>query len=170
MTGQDIGLATLQTIVLAAMLFGLFGLLIPIIPGLVIIWVAALAYGILTGFHWIAIVIMVVLTLLMGFGSIIDNIIMAGSARKEGASWLAITAAVVLGMVGSIVLPPLGGVLFALVGIFAVEMLRVKDWKKALTSTKSMALGCGWSVVVRFGIGVAMILLWAAWAFLVPPA
>mgnify|MGYP003430756922 CR=1 FL=1 len=47
MDPSSIGLATLQLVVLSVMLFGLLGLIIPVLPGLVIIWVPALIYGIM---------------------------------------------------------------------------------------------------------------------------
>ncbi len=154
---------TLQLIVLAVMLFGLMGLAIPVLPGLVIIWVAALVYGIVTGFSLGSGIIMAVLTVLMAVGSIIDNFIMGASARMTGASWWAIGAALVAGIIGSLLIPPFGGLVLALLALFAVEYGRLKDWRQAVESTRSMAFGCGWSVVVRVVIAIIMIALWGAW-------
>ena len=39
-------------LVFSAMLVGLIGLIIPIYPGLTIIWIAALIYAIVDGFGW----------------------------------------------------------------------------------------------------------------------
>lgn len=153
----------IQLVTLSIMLFGLLGLLIPVLPGLVIIWVAALVYGLITGFSWASGIIMVVLTILMAVGSLIDNFIMGASARQTGASWWAIGAALTAGIVGSILLPPFGGLVLALAALFAVEYGRLKNWRQAVETTRSMAFGCGWSVVVRLAIGVIMIMLWGAW-------
>ena len=49
------------------------------------------------------------MTVLMLVGSVIDNFIMGASARQQGASWIAIAMAMVLGVVGSLLLPPFGG-------------------------------------------------------------
>jgi uncharacterized protein len=160
---QQIGLATLRLIVLAIMLFGLVGLIIPVLPGLVIIWVPALVYGIITGFNRTSGILFAIMTVLMLVGNVVDNVIMGAKARQQGASWLAIGVAIALGIVGSIVFPPFGGLVAALVGLFAVEYFRLRDLKKAVDSTRSMAIGCGWAAVIRFGIGVIMILLWGAW-------
>ncbi len=154
---------TLQLVVLAVMLFGLFGLIIPILPGLVIIWVAALVYGIVTGFTWTSGIILAVMTVLMAVGSVIDNVIMGAKARQTGASWLAIGAALGAGILGSLIFPPFGGFIAALLALFAVEYNRLQDVQKAVDSTRSMALGCGWAAIVRFGMGIVMILLWGAW-------
>ena len=73
------------------------------------------------------------------------------------------TLAVVAGVLGSLIFPPFGGLVAALLGLFAVELYRLRDWRRAMSSTRSMAIGCGWAAVIRFGIGTVMILLFLAW-------
>jgi uncharacterized protein YqgC (DUF456 family) len=160
---EDMGPVALQTIILLVMLVGLIGLAIPVLPGLVIIWVAALVYGLITGFTWVNGAILAVMTVLMIGGSLVDNVIMGASARQKGASWLAIGVALALGLAGSLIMPPFGGLVAALIGLFAVEYYRLKDVDKAIESTKSMAIGCGWAAVIRFSIGLLMIGMWAIW-------
>lgn len=152
-----------QAVVLAIMLFGLLGLIIPILPGLVIIWVPALVYGIVTGFNWLSIVLFALMTVLMIAGNIVDNVVMGARARQQGASWIAIAVALVGGIAGSLAFPPFGGLIAALIGLFIVEFIRLRDWRKAFDSARSMAIGCGWAAVIRFGMGLVMILLWGAW-------
>ena len=84
---QAIGMFALRVFVALVMLLGLFGLVIPVVPGLTIIWLAALIYGIAAGFNWW---IFAVMTLLMIAGNISDNFIMGAKAREKGASWLGI--------------------------------------------------------------------------------
>lgn len=147
------------------MLAGWLGLLIVVVPGLVIIWSAALVYGLAVGFNTVGWVLFAIMTVLMIAGSVIDNILIGASAKQKGASWWSIAAALVGAIIGTIVLPPLGGLLFAMIALFIVEYLRVKDLRKALTTTGSMAVGCGWAVVARLGIGAVMIGLWLIWVF-----
>jgi uncharacterized protein len=153
-------------VILSVMLFGLAGLIIPLLPGLVIIWIAALVYGLAQGFSWGSGAIFGLMTVLMLVGSVIDNVIMGASARQQGASWIAIAIATGLGILGSIVFPPFGGLIAALIGIFAYEFYRLKNWRKALDSTKGMAIGCGWSSLIRAGMGALMVGLWILWAIL----
>ncbi len=165
MDWQAIGSVGLHILVAVTMIVGLFSLLIVIVPGLVIIWAAGLVYGLVVGFDLAGGILFGIMTILMIAGSLIDNVLMGASARQKGASWLAIGAALVGALVGTLLLPPIGGILLALLALFVVEYFRVKDWRKALDSTGSMAMGCGWAVVARFGAGGVMILLWVLWAF-----
>lgn len=150
-------------VILAVMVVGLVGVLVPLLPGLLLIWAAALAYGVVTGFSVGGWVFFAVITLLMLVGSVVDNFIMGAKARGQGASWPAIAVALVAGVVGSLVFPPFGGLIAAVVGLFLVEYLRLRSARRAMASTKGWAVGCGWATIVRFGLGMLMILLWGAW-------
>lgn len=164
---MNYGSVALQITVLAVMIAGLLTLFIPVLPGLVIIWVAALVYYLVVGFNLTSGILFAVITLLAIAGGLIDNVIMGGSARSKGASWLAIGVALVAALIGSLVWPPFGGLIGALLALFVVEFIRLKDWRQALDTTSSMAVGCGWAVVARIGIGAVMIILWALDAFVI---
>jgi len=157
----------LKFVFLAIMLVSLVGVFIPLIPALNIVWLVALIYGILTGFNWVKIVLMVLLTILMILGNLADNFLMGAKAKQKGASWWSLSAALVAAILFSILLPPFGGLVAAVLVLFGVEMLRLKDWKQAFESAKGVVVGFGWGVVARLAIGLVMIGIWLAWAFLV---
>jgi len=160
------GQFALLFIVLAVMVFGLLSLLTVVLPGLTIIWVAALVYGLITGFNLTSGILFGIITLLMLGGSIIDNIIMGASTHQAGASWYSIAGALVAGLVGSVAWPPFGGLVAALLVVFVIEIIRLRNWRRALQSARGMLAGCGWSVIARLGIGVLMILLFLLWVYL----
>lgn len=159
-------LITLQAAVAVVMLIGIAGTVIPVLPGLVIIWLAALGYYIVIGFNGWAWFFFALQTIMMVVGSLIDNVLMGTAARKYGASWLAIGLALVAGVIASFILSPVGGLLIALLVMFLVEFLRLNDWKAAYESARGLFLGCGWGVIIRAALGVFMLILWAVWAFL----
>ncbi|MGA9350898.1 MAG: DUF456 domain-containing protein [Anaerolineae bacterium] len=155
----------ISLLILLGMLVSLCGLIVPIFPGLIVIWVLALLYGIIFGFGMLGAVLFVVITVLAILGEISDNLLMSKKARQEGARWLSIAFAFVAGIVCSIVFTPLAGIAAALGALFLAEFISSKDPRKALAVTKSMAIGWGWSFVARFGVGLMMIALWAIWAW-----
>jgi uncharacterized protein len=151
-----------------AMLMMAVGLLvIPILPGLVIIWVSALGYGVVAGFGVLGWVMFALITVLMLVGSILDNVLMGASAHKEGAPWWVILLAMLAAILGNffIPVPIVGGVLAALLILFLLEWMRLKDARKALASMRGMLIGWGWAVVFRVIIGLVMIGLWLIWAW-----
>jgi uncharacterized protein YqgC (DUF456 family) len=147
------------------MLVSFCGLIVPIFPGLMVIWLLALLYGILSGFGALGAVLFVIITVLAILGEISDNLLMGKKARQEGARWFSIATAYIAGVVCSIVFTPLIGIAAALGALFLTEYIASKDHRKALAVTKGMAIGWGWAFVSRFAVGLMMIALWAIWAW-----
>lgn len=153
----------LNAILLAVMLFGLFGLVIPIFPGGFVIWLAALIYGFLNGFQGAGPVIFLVITVFMVGGVVVDDIFMAAAARRTGASWWSVFFAFFGGVLGTFIFPPFGGLLGAPVAFYISEYVRQRDIALAWVVTRGMMIGWGWSFVARFFLGVLMIGIWFGW-------
>jgi uncharacterized protein YqgC (DUF456 family) len=149
---------------LVIMLVGLFGLIVPIFPGIVVIWLAVLGYGVVTGFNTLGWVLFAVITILLVVGVTIDNVLMGTQAHKEGAAWSSLALAMLAGILGTIFFPPLGGIIAAPLVVLLLEYLRQRDFNKALRTLRGLAIGWGTSFVARFFIGLVMIGLWLVWA------
>jgi hypothetical protein len=147
------------------MLVGLFGLIVPVFPGTVIMWLAALGYGIVAGFDTAGIILFVLITLLMLTGTVVDNLFMGAGARKGGASWGTILLALLAGVIGTFAFPPVGGLIAAPLAVLLLEYSRSRDWQKAWLALRGLAAGWGLSFVARFGIGLLMLVLWLIWAW-----
>jgi len=156
----------LQWLTLTFMLIGLVGLIIPIFPGLMVIWAAALIYGIAAhAFGPKGWILFILITILMLIGGVIDNILMGAKARESGAAWVSIWVSYAAGLIGSIFFTPLIGLVSAPAGLFASEFIHRKDWRAALKTVGAMLIGWGWSFGVRLIIGIAMTGLWMIWAW-----
>ena len=59
---------TLNILISLTMFVGLFGLIVPIFPGNVVMWFAALVYGIVFGFDVLGGIMFAIITLLISFG------------------------------------------------------------------------------------------------------
>jgi uncharacterized protein YqgC (DUF456 family) len=152
-------------ITLFFMLVGLIGLLIPVFPGVFIIWLTSLGYGIVSGFGTLGTILFILISLLMLLGVTIDNILMGAGARKGGAAWITIGLGLIAGVVFTIIFPPIGGLIAAPLTILLIEYIRARDLKKAVSAVTGLAAGWGLSFVARFLIGILMILLWLIWAW-----
>ncbi len=160
-------ITTINVLTTLTMLFGLFGMIIPIFPGNVVMWFAALIYGLIFGFGRFGGILFAVITLLMLTAVLADNFLMGAKAREKGAAWVSIILALVAGVVGTFVLPPIGGIIAAPLVLFLMEFQRLGDSAEATKVVKALLLGWGLAFVVRFGLGVVMIALWGIWAYLV---
>ncbi len=171
------GQALLQGLTLGIMIVGLLGLIVPVFPGLFIMWLATLFYAILenaagrmTWFDW---TLFGAITILMVVGNVIDNIIIARRMRGKAIPWFSIGLAYLGGLVGTLVFAPAAtvftpfvGIVASLLSLFGAEWLRLRRAREAFISARSYMIAWGWSYAAVFGVGVLMILLWVFWAFL----
>jgi uncharacterized protein YqgC (DUF456 family) len=148
------------------MLFGLFGLVIPIFPGNVVIWFAALIYGLIFGFTKLGGILFAVISLLMLAAVLSDNLLMGAKARKRGAAWLSIILALIAGVVGTFIVPPIGGIIAAPLVLYLMEFQRLGDSSEATKVVKALLIGWGLAFLVRFGLGLVMFGLWGIWAYM----
>ncbi|OQY31100.1 MAG: hypothetical protein B6I38_06335 [Anaerolineaceae bacterium 4572_5.1] len=155
---------SVTVLTLIAMLIGLFGLIVPIFPGLVIIWLAALVFGLVHGFTTLGWVIFGVMTVLMIIGNTADGILMGAKALEHGASKRSIVLTLVAGIGVSLVLSPLGGLIAAPLTLYLSEKSNGHSSEEAWAITRGLMIGWGWSFVLRFIIGLMMIILWIIWA------
>lgn len=146
-----------------ALLFGLVTL--PVLPGLVIMWIALGVYGLALGFGTAGGWIFAVQTILMLIGVFIDNVLMGAKAKVSGASWLSLGIAGLAAFIGTFVIPIpiLGGLAAAVGALILAEYVRLRDVQLAWQSTRGLLIGWGWAFVVRFTIGLIMIGLWVVW-------
>jgi len=159
-------ITTVNIFTILTMLFGLFGLIIPIFPGNVVIWVTALVYGLIFGFGRLGGIMFGIITLLMVAAVLADNLLMGAKAREKGAAWKSIILALLAGVVGTFVFPPIGGIIAAPLVLFLMEFQRLGDSAEATEVVKALLIGWGLAFVVRFGLGVVMVALWGIWAYL----
>jgi uncharacterized protein YqgC (DUF456 family) len=161
----------LETLTLFALLVGLVGLIVPVFPGLTVMWLGTLVYaliqnaaGLMTGWDWF---IFGIITLLMIVGNIADNLIIARKMRDKYIPWSSILIAFAAGIIVSLIFTPIGGVIAAPLGLLAAEYRRLQDRGKAIESTKAYMIGWGWAFAVRFLIGLTMTGLWMLWAWVI---
>lgn len=151
---------------LGVMVVGLIGTVIPVLPGVELIWLAALVYAIAERFATISPLTFAALTALAAIGITANIWASHLGSRLGGASWQALLAGLGLGavgfllglLVGGIGAVP-GGLIGALAGVFLVEYFRQKDWRKAARAGSGWLVGCLLSGFIQMTVGMVMILI-----------
>ena len=138
----------LQSLTLFFLLVGLVGLVIPVFPGLTVMWIATLVYailqqisGLMTIWDWI---LFSLITILMVVGNIIDNIIIARHVREREVPWISIIFGFLAGLIASLFFTPIIGIVAAPAGLFLAELYRLKDRKIAFESMR-VASSCAFA-------------------------
>ena len=160
----------LQTLTLFVLIVGLLGLVIPVFPGLIIMWLATLFYALVENslgrMAWIDWFLFALITILMLVGSVIDNIIIASKMRGHSIPWSSILLAYAAGIIASMFLTPLVGLPAAPLALFGAEYFRLRDRKQAFISARTYMIAWGWSFLAVFSVGVLMLVFWMLWAWM----
>lgn len=145
------------------MVVGIFGTVVPLLPGLPIVWVAALVYALLSDpgvSGWLAFAVITALAiagLLIGTALPHRRVVAAGVPRSS------VVAGVALAVVGFFAIPVVGLPIGAATGILLAEKRRLDDWSAAVAATKSLLIGFGLGALLQFGAGVAIMIVWVVW-------
>ena len=163
-------LVLLQGITLAVLLIGWAGLLVPVFPGLIVMWLATMLYALIQSaagrMGWIDWTLFALISLPMIAGSLVDNLIIARQMRGRRVPWRSILLAYLAGLLGSVFFTPLVGIAASPLALYAAESARLRDRKLGFESARAYMVAWGWAFVAVFTIGALMIMLWALWAFL----
>jgi uncharacterized protein YqgC (DUF456 family) len=153
-------------LIAVAMAIGVLGTLLPFLPGLPIVWAAALVYGLATGFEPIGWVMFVLITLVGVAGLVLGTVLPHRHAAAKGAPTSTILAGVVVGVIGFFVIPIVGLPVGAGLGVLLAERRRLDSWDQAWAATRSLMVGFGIGALVQFAAGISMIVLWIAWVLI----
>lgn len=152
---------------------GLAGVVLPVVPGPLLIWLGALVWSWGDGFArvgWVELAVLGVLALL-AWGS--DLWLTTMLSRRAGVSWKAIAGAIVCGIAGGILLVeiPIVGVIFgallgAMLGMLAIEWYDKRSLRAALRATWGYLIGSLAASALEIVIAVLMVGLffWQVWS------
>ena len=144
-------------VALVLMFIGLAGVILPLVPGIVLVYLAALLYAVIEGFARIGPITLAVLTVLAVVGVTADLWVSSLGAKVGGASVWALLGGLALGLVGLIFSGLPGAIVGSVVGVITVELWRVGDWQKVLRSGAGWLIGWLLSTVVQLSIALIMI-------------
>ena len=149
----------LEILVGLAILVGLIGIVVPLLPGSITIFVAILVWAIVTssGAGW---AVLVVTTALLVIGWSATYVFAGRRVRSSGVPNRTIALAGLAGIAGFFLVPGLGFFLFFPAALFGLEYLRLQDravaWASAWTAIKATALG----MVVELGLALTASAVW----------
>lgn len=143
---------------------GLFGVVIPILPGLALMVGVAILYGFVVGWSTAGVVAMVFIGLLFAASVVVGVVLPKRAAAGAGVSNRSMMIAVLGAIIGFFVIPIVGVVVGALAGLLVAAYGESGDWSIARASVVATAKGFGVSVLVQFAIGCVLLLVWAGWA------
>ncbi len=144
------------------MVLGLVGVVVPALPGLLLIWGAGVAWVWLDGAGTARIVVGGALTLLLVVGTAAKYVLPARTASGSGAPRGVLALGTIGAIVGFFVIPVVGFVIGGVGVVFVAEWVRVHDVRRALRATLAVLRAVGIGMLVELTTAVLMIAVWAA--------
>ncbi len=156
---------TLDLLTGLAILVGLVGIVVPVLPGSLLILGAVLVWTIsqTTGTAWL---VFAIVTTLLVTGSVVKYVVPGRGLRSSGVPQRTIVLGGLLGIIGFFVLPVVGLVVGFLLGVYLSELGRVGR-ESAWPSTVAAMKAVGLSIFVELVAGLLAAGTWLAGAFAV---
>lgn len=151
----------LDLLVGVAIVVGLLGIVIPVLPGSILIGLAVLVWAIGTGTTTAWWVFAASAALLVA-GASVTWLITARNTRAAGVPSRSLVIAGVAGIVGFFVVPVIGLLLFFPAGLYLAEYARLRDPRAALASAKVALVATGLGMLAELGLALAAAGVWLA--------
>jgi len=151
----------LEVVLAIVMLVGLVGIVVPALPGLLLIAAAGLAWALAdpSPLRW---VVLLVLGVIAAGATVAAAVLPARRASAAGAPRAALAAGAVGMVAGFFLIPVVGALVGFPAGIFVAELLRLRDIRAARATTAATLRGVGIGIAIQLAAGVAMIGVWFA--------
>ena len=148
-------------LVAVAIAIGLVGVLVPLLPGTLLVY-AAIAVWAFAEQNTVAWVVLGMVTAVLGASLLIKYLWPVKRMRAADVSGVTLAAGAVLGVIGFFVIPVVGLVLGFVAGVFASELISRRDRRRAWASTVHAVKGVALSVGVELVAGLLATAAWVA--------
>ena len=152
--------------VAVAIAIGVVGTVVPLLPGLLLIIAAALAYGVVDGFGTTGTVAAALIVAVGIAGTAAGVIIPKRAAGAAGAPRSSLLVGGVGAVVGFFALPVIGLPIGGVVGIYLSERLRTGDGDVAWRTTRATVRGFGLATLAQLAAALLMAAIWVVWVLL----
>ncbi len=153
-------MSEVEILVALAIAVGLVGVVVPVLPGALLVLGAILvwAWDIGTGEAW---VVFAIATTFIAVGSIVKYVVPGRRLRTSGVPTSTLLLGALLGIVGFFVIPVIGLVVGFVLGIYLAELRRV-GLDDAWPATKDALKAVGLSILIELVATLCAASTWAA--------
>jgi uncharacterized protein YqgC (DUF456 family) len=140
-------------------LVGIVGIVLPVLPGLILVVAGIAVWAIPRGdaLGWWVLGIAVAIVVI---GTVAKYLLPGRALRESGVPTRSIVAGVALGIVGFFVIPVVGLFLGFPLGVFLAELSRLGTREKAWPSTRRAISAVGFSILLELATGLLAVGVW----------
>lgn len=148
-------------LVAVAIAVGLAGILVPLLPGTLLVWSAIAVWSVMTD-TTVSWVVLGVVTALLGAGLLVKYLWPVKRMRAADVGTRPMVAGAVLGIIGFVVIPIAGLPAGFVLGVFLAELVHRRDRRRAWASTVHAVKGAALSVGVELTAALLATAVWVA--------
>lgn len=161
---MDLGDTESTVTVLAglAIIVGIVGVIVPILPGLLLCWAGVLGWALFGGGGWPKWVVLAIATLLAAAGTLVKYLWPGRNLKRAGVPNTTLLAGGVLGLAGFFLIPLVGLIAGFVLGVWLAERARLGDSGQAWPSTKHALKAVGLSMLIELFAALGIAATWLA--------
>ncbi|WP_028049985.1 DUF456 domain-containing protein [Cellulomonas sp. URHD0024] len=151
--------STGEVVVGLAVLVGLVGVVVQILPGLLLVAAAVITWGVVTGgpVGW---TVVAVAALATGLAWVGQYVLAGRHLKRAGVPFTTTVVGGILGVVGFFVIPVVGLIVGFVLGVFLTEWLRSRDPRVGWRSTVAALQATGLTILVELAGALVTTAAW----------
>lgn len=157
-----------NVIVLLAMLVGTVGIVVPVLPGLLVVWGATLVWAFerQDGPGWL---VFGIATVLYAVGLVSQYVLPGRRMRSAGVEGGVVAVALAVAVVGFFVIPVVGAPLGFVLAVYLMERVKHREHVAARRATLQAVRAVALNIGIELATAFAIIATWAAAVYLTRP-
>lgn len=144
-----------------AFLVGALGIVVPVLPGTIVVVVALVLWGVLTGGVWGWSVLAITL-LIIGLGQVLKYLLPGRSMAAAGVPSRSVVVGGLAAIAGFFLIPVVGLPVGFVGGVFVAEQARLQDWGHARRATWVALRATGFAMMIELGALLLAAGVWSA--------
>ncbi len=138
---------------------GIVGILLPVLPGLLLVLAGIAVWAVPRG-DAVGWTVLGIAAAIIVVGSVVKYVLPGRRLRDAGVPTRTMIAGAVLGIVGFFVIPVVGLFIGFVLGVYLAELQRLGSSALAWPSTKHALAAVGWSIVIELFTGLLAAAVW----------
>jgi uncharacterized protein YqgC (DUF456 family) len=152
-------MTAINVLVGLAIVVGLVGVVLPVLPGLLLVWAAVLGWALAAEgtARWI---VLGVVTVLVTVSEVVKYVVPHRRMREAGVPTRTLVLGVLVGVIGFFVMPVVGAIVGFVLGVYLAERLRLHSHPTAWPSATHAIKAVGLSILIELAAGLLSLATW----------
>ena len=153
---------------LLAMVLGTVGIVVPVLPGLIVVWGATLVWALerQDGPGWL---VLGIATVLYAVGLVAKYVLPGRRMKSAGVDGAVVAVALAVAVLGFFVVPVVGAPLGFVLAVYVLELVKHREHRAAWRATGQAIRAVGLNIGIELATAFAIIATWGVAVYVTRP-